>query len=275
MVAAGVAGGGALVGVTVRLVAAVEYDGSGFSGWQRQRHTGSVQEAVERAISRVADEAVEVTCAGRTDAGVHATGQVIHFDSGARREERAWVMGGNSHLPDSVRLLWVRPIDPDFHARFSALARGYRYVILSRPLPSALHRQRVAWTYKPLDAARMHEAGQALLGEHDFSAFRAAGCQARHAVRRISRLQVSRHGDYLYLDIEANAFLHHMVRNIAGSLMAIGAGEQPLEWIGEVLAGRDRTLAAATGPAAGLYLVKVSYPERYRLPCGGELPAFA
>lgn len=258
-----------------RLAAVVEYDGAGFAGWQRQRHARTVQQAVEEALSRVAAQPVTVVCAGRTDAGVHATHQVIHFDTAARRPERAWIRGTNSHLPASVRLVWVAEMPGDFHARFKAERRAYRYVLVSRDVRPALHRLHAAWTHKPLDAERMHAAGQALVGVHDFSSFRAAECQAKHPRREVHRLTVTRQGDFLYLDIEANAFLHHMVRNIAGVLMTIGAGEQPLEWAGEVLAARDRTRAGVTAPPEGLYLVKVAYPERYAIPATGPLPAFA
>lgn len=258
-----------------RIALGVEYDGAAFSGWQMQAHARSVQAEVERALSRVAAHPVRVTCAGRTDAGVHATHQVVHFDTSAERPHRAWLMGGNANLPGSVALRWVREVDESFSARFSATARSYRYVILSQALRPALLRDRVSWTYKALDAQRMHAAGQALLGEHDFTSFRAVACQAKHPLRTLHRLSVRRAGDYLYLDVEANAFLHHMVRNIAGTLMAIGTGERPPEWAAEVLAARDRTVAGITAPAEGLYLVGVRYPEQYGIPAQGALPAFA
>lgn len=258
-----------------RYAAVVEYDGAGFAGWQRQRHADTVQQVVEEALGAVAAHPVEVVCAGRTDAGVHALHQVIHFDSHASRANIAWIRGANSHLPGSVRLLWANEVPLDFHARFKAQQRAYRYVIASRAVRPALQRQQVAWTYKPLDAERMHAAGQLLVGEHDFSSFRAAECQAKHARRRVSRLSVLRRGDYLYLDIEANAFLHHMVRNIAGVLMAVGAGEQPVDWVGDVLAARDRRLAGVTAPPQGLYLVGVTYPDHYGLPASGALPVFS
>jgi tRNA pseudouridine38-40 synthase len=259
----------------MRFALGFEYDGASYRGWQRQRHVRSVQAEVERALSRIAAHPVQVSCAGRTDAGVHATHQVVHFDTDAVRPLSGWLMGGNSNLPDSVAFRWLRPVDDEFNARFSATGRAYRYVIFSHALRPALLRNRVSWTFKKLDAERMHEAGQALLGEHDFSSYRAVGCQARHPVRTLRRLSVQRHGDYLYLDLEANAFLHHMVRNIAGTLMCIGNGERPPEWAAEVLAARDRTAAGITAPAAGLYLVAVDYPARYALPERGELPIFA
>lgn len=258
-----------------RYAAIVEYSGAAFAGWQRQRHAMTVQEAVETALAAVAAQPIEVVCAGRTDAGVHATYQVIHFDSGAARPASAWVRGANSHLPHSVRLTWAGEVAADFHARFKARQRAYRYVIASRQVRPALQHELVAWTYKTLDAERMQAAGLALIGEHDFTSFRASECQASHALRRISRLDVSRHGDFLYLDIEANAFLHHMVRNIGGVLMAVGAGEKPVEWVSEVLAARDRRLAGVTAPPQGLYLVKVDYPPCYGLPPPGLLPVFA
>lgn len=257
-----------------RIALGIEYDGTAFSGWQRQAHAASVQAAVEGAVSRIADAPVAVICAGRTDAGVHATGQVAHFDCDARRPDRAWVRGVNAHLPPSIGVRWVAHPGPEFHARFSATARRYRYVLLSDPLRPVLRRGRVAWTWKPLSLAPMQDAARCLLGEHDFSAFRAVGCQARQPVRTVRELTLARHGDCVVLDIEANAFLHHMVRNIAGALLAVGAGERPVEWVAEVLAGRDRTRAGITAPPGGLYLVAVRYPERFGLPAAAP-PAFA
>ncbi len=259
----------------MRIALGVEYDGAEFSGWQRQRHANTVQQAVETALSKVAAQPVTLVCAGRTDAGVHATAQVVHFDTDAERPMHAWLLGGNANLPPSVGLRWARPVDDDFSARFSARARAYRYVILCDRLRPALQRHRVAWTHKQLDAERMQAGGEYLLGEHDFSSYRAVACQAPNPVRRIDKLSVRRGGDYIYLDIEANAFLHHMVRNIAGTLMKIGCGEAEPEWAGEVLAARDRTAAGVTAPPGGLYLVKVSYPQRYDLPAQGALPVFA
>lgn len=249
----------------MRYAIGIEYDGSGFCGWQAQRDDPSVQVTLEQALSRVADQAVRLSCAGRTDTGVHALCQVAHFDSEANREGRQWVLGCNTQLPDSVCLLWARRVDDAFHARFSAFERSYRYVILNRAVRPALRSGKVAWCRKPLDAGRMHEAAQALLGEHDFSAFRSAGCQARHAVREISQIRVAREGEDVILDIAANGFLYHMVRNIAGSLIDVGSGERASTWMGELLAGGDRTVAGATAEAAGLYFVGVRYPDEFGL----------
>ena len=255
----------------MRVALGVQYDGAGFQGWQAQRSgVRTVQACLERALAQVANHPVKLICAGRTDSGVHATAQVTHFDTDAVRSERAWVLGGNAHLPPDVSLSWARAMPEEFHARFSALARRYRYLILNQPHRSALWQGRATWCYRPLDAARMHAAGQALVGEHDFSAFRAAECQARHPLRAIHELTVRRQGAGLVLEVEANAFLQHMVRNIAGVLMAIGVGDRPVEWARAVLEGRDRTQAGVTAPAAGLYLLAVRYPERFGLPAGVE-----
>ncbi len=251
----------------MRVALGVQYDGFGFRGWQVQRpDVRTVQAVLEQALARVADHPVSLVCAGRTDAGVHGVGQVVHFDTTAVRSERAWVLGGNAHLPLDLSLSWARVAPDDFHARFSALARRYRYLILNQPHRSALWRGRAVWRHRPLDAEQMNEAGQMLVGEHDFSSFRAAACQARHPIREIRELTVRRRGDGIVLEVEANAFLHHMVRNIAGVLMAIGAGDRPVEWTREVLERRDRTQAGITAPAEGLYLLAVRYPERFGLP---------
>lgn len=259
----------------VRLALGVEYDGRRYAGWQSQRHAPSVQETVEKAISRVADHPVAVTCAGRTDAGVHALGQVVHFDSPSRRDPYSWLRGVTSNLPDDVALTWAQPVAADFDARFAATARSYRYVILCRQTRPGLFHGRVAWTWKTLDAARMQTAARDLLGEHDFTSYRAIACQARHARRCITRLDVIADGPFVYLDITANAFLHHMVRNIAGVLMAVGAGEAGVHWAAEVLAARDRRAGGITAPADGLYMVSVAYPQRFGLPEPPAPPVFA
>ena len=258
----------------MRIVCGVEYNGAGFFGWQRQNHARSVQADIEAALSRVANHPLKVVCAGRTDSGVHATWQIIHFDSEAERSERSWVLGANANLPADARLLWARAVDDDFHARFSAQARSYRYVILNREIRSALLHHQVTWHYRPLEVSPMQEGARHLLGEHDFSSFRALACQAHSPVRTIHRLDVTRRGEYLYLDVVANAFLHHMVRNIAGVLMAVGHGEQEPGWVEDILEQRDRTRGGVTAPAAGLYLVGVRYPECYGIEPVGVVPEF-
>lgn len=255
---------------SLRYALILEYDGSDYAGWQSQDPVATpqptVQRCLEQALSRVADHPVAVICAGRTDAGVHATAQIVHFDSAAPRPLRAWVWGVNTHLPQSIVVLAAQHVPPDFHARFSAQRRRYRYVILSRPIRPSLAAQRVAWDYRPLDEQRMAAAAVHLLGEHDFSAYRAVACQAKNPVRTLYRLEIVRRGDLITLDIEANGFLHHMVRNIAGVLMAIGAGEREPDWARTVLEGRDRRLGGVTAPPGGLYLTGVSYPSHYGLP---------
>ena len=245
----------------------IEYDGTAFMGWQRQTHEGrTVQAAVEEALTRVADHAVEVTCAGRTDAGVHASGQVIHFDTQARRDLRGWLLGTNSNLPPDVSATWVREMPEDFHARFKATARQYRYVILNRDTRPALARAELTWVHRPLDAARMAEAAGHLTGKHDFSAFRSVECQAKQPVRTLRRLDVRREGERIVIDALADGFLHHMVRNIAGVLLEVGQGKREPEWARQVLAGRDRTLGGMTAPANGLSLVAVEYPAEFAVP---------
>ncbi len=249
----------------MRVALGIEYDGSGFHGWQFQGDVRSVQELLEAAVSKVADHPVSVHCAGRTDTGVHATGQVVHFETPAIRSPRSWVLGCNVNLPDDVSVSWAKEMPDDFHARFSAVGRHYRYLILNRTFRSAIWRNRAVWVHHPLDEQAMHRAGQSLVGTHDFSSYRALGCQAKHPVRTIHRLSVTREGDLLKLDIHANAFLHHMVRNIAGVLLAIGKGEQSESWAETVLEFRDRTLGGVTAPPQGLYLTRVEYPEKFAL----------
>ena len=250
----------------MRIAIGVEYDGRRFHGWEHQSHARTVQQVLEAALSRVADAPVRTVCAGRTDARVHGLAQVAHFDTEARRDERAWVLGANSNLPDDVAVLWALPVADAFHARFSAERRRYRYVILNRPVRPAVLRGRVTWECRLLDEKRMSRAAEALLGEHDFSAFRAAGCQARTPVRTLHRLDVRRDGDFVLLEVEANAFLQRMVRNIAGVLIAIGCGREDVGWAARVLAGRDRSRGGVTAPPDGLYLCEVRYPDGYRLP---------
>jgi len=249
-----------------RFAAGLEYDGRAYSGWQFQPSLETVQDVVQRALARVADAPIDCTCAGRTDAGVHALGQVVHFDSGAPRSERAWRLGANTYLPGDVSVVWVREVPEHFHARYAALARSYRYVILNRDSRPGLAGGRATWERRPLDHVLMHAAAQVLLGEHDFSAFRAIECQAKSPVRRIESLQVSRRGEWIALDVTANAFLHHMVRNIAGLLISVGQGESPPDRVAAVLQSRDRKLNAATAPPHGLYLADVRYPAEFGLP---------
>ncbi|MCL5040955.1 MAG: tRNA pseudouridine(38-40) synthase TruA [Gammaproteobacteria bacterium] len=253
--------------VVSRLAAGVEYRGTAYRGWQRQQPgVPSVQEAVEKALSRVANHPVTLFCAGRTDAGVHASGQVIHFDSDAQREPLNWIHGANANLPADISLSWVKKVPEDFHARFSASARRYRYVIYNDPIRPAHLAHEVTWNYRPLDLERMQLAAEALLGQHDFSAFRAVACQAKSPIKTIHHLELVRFGQFIVLDIRANAFLHHMVRNIAGVLMQIGCGEKPVAWAAEVLAGKDRRSGGLTAPGYGLYLVDVTYPQHFDLP---------
>lgn len=249
-----------------RFAAGLEYDGRAYSGWQHQPGLETVQNAVQRALSRVADAPTECVCAGRTDAGVHAMGQVVHFDSDATRSERGWRLGANSYLPDDVAVTWLREVPGHFHARFGALSRSYRYVILNRESRPGLAQGRATWERRPLDERRMHDAAQVLLGEHDFSAFRAVECQAKSPVRKMETLTVARSAEWVTIDVTANAFLHHMVRNITGLLLSVGTGDSPPERVATVLAGRDRTVSAATAPACGLYLVAVRYPAELGLP---------
>jgi tRNA pseudouridine38-40 synthase len=250
----------------MRVAVGIEYDGSGFNGWQFQNNGVSVQEKVEHALSFVADHPVRVVCAGRTDTGVHALAQVVHFDTTAQRSERSWVFGANANLPKSVAVTWAREVDEAFHARFSAQARRYRYVIFNRPVRPTFLAYRVSWDHRPLDVESMTQAAVCLVGEHDFSAYRATECQAKSPIRTVQYLKVSRKDELVFIDIQANAFLHHMVRNIAGVLMAIGAGERPISWSQQVLESRERALGGVTAPPYGLYLLDVDYPPEFDLP---------
>ncbi|MDA3921951.1 MAG: tRNA pseudouridine(38-40) synthase TruA [Salinisphaera sp.] len=249
-----------------RWAACIEYDGSGYHGWQSQPHAASVQDELEAALSKVADAPIRTVCSGRTDTGVHAQGQIVHFDTEVERTERAWLMGSNRYLSDDIAPQWFLRMPESFHARFGAYAREYRYWIIDRDAPSALWRRRAWHSHHDLDAPAMHAAAQALVGHHDFSAFRAAGCQAKSPWRTVDYLTVVRSGDWLRLDIRANAFLHHMVRNIVGTLALVGRGRYPGEWVAGLLEQGDRRLAGMTAPACGLSLRRVHYPEPFRLP---------
>ena len=250
----------------MRYALGIEYDGAGFFGWQRQSHAPSVQQCIEKAIEKVANHPVTVICAGRTDTGVHARGQVVHFDSLSERSERQWVLGINSNLPKSVCILWIRVVDEDFHARFGAFSRSYQYSIFNRWVRPAIGVSYYGWCRQALDEHRMHEAAQVLHGRHDFSAFRSAGCSAQHAVREVTAISVSRQEDIVKIDITANAFLYHMVRNIVGSLIPVGKGEKTLQWFNDVFHGGDRNLAGVTAEPQGLCFTNVRYDKKYRLP---------
>ncbi|AYC33530.1 tRNA pseudouridine(38-40) synthase TruA [Pseudomonas cavernae] len=250
-----------------RIALGVEYKGSRYRGWQRQAFdVRSVQQTLEEALSTVAAAPVAVVCAGRTDAGVHASGQVVHFDTQAQRPLNAWVMGANANLPRDISVTWAQVMPAHFHARFKAVARRYRYVIYNDQIRPAHLSEEVTWNHRSLDVERMREASQWLVGTHDFSAFRATQCQAKSPIKHVHHLQVIQYGKMIVLDIRATAFLHHMVRNIAGVLMTIGAGEQPATWAKEVLDGRDRREGGVTAHPYGLYLVQVEYPDEFMLP---------
>jgi tRNA pseudouridine38-40 synthase len=253
-----------------RVAAIVEYDGTDFSGWQSQAHSVSLQDAVQDAVGFVAGHPVVTICAGRTDAGVHATGQVIHFDTVAVRTPRAWVLGVNTKLPPAIALQWAGEVPAGFHARHAAIRRIYRYIILNRSARSALQRTRTAWIHRSLDAGAMHSAAQALIGEHDFSAFRSIECQSKTPVRKVERIEVRRSGDTVWVEIEANAYLHHMVRNIVGTLLDVQCEPDPKAAMARILAGGERREAGITAPAAGLYLWRVEYPAVFGIPAPGE-----
>lgn len=251
-----------------RLALGIEYDGSAFAGWQYQSHARTVQGELQAALARVAAHPVDLTAAGRTDAGVHALEMVAHFDTSADRPLHGWVLGANANAPEDITVLWAHAVPDDFHARHRAVARRYLYRILDRRVRPALERNHVSWTRHPLEPGRMHEAAQALVGEHDFSSFRASECQSPTPVRHLHSIVVGRHGPYVDIEIRANAFLHHMVRNIAGSLLLVGRGERPADWLAGVLRSRDRREAGPTAPPQGLYFVGADYPDGTGLPSG-------
>ncbi|MBI4997668.1 MAG: tRNA pseudouridine(38-40) synthase TruA [Rhodocyclales bacterium] len=255
----------------MRIALGIEYDGAAFAGWQSQRHGNTVQDVLERALSVVADRPVATVCAGRTDAGVHALMQVVHFDTDAVRPDSAWVRGTNANLPPAVAVTWARPVADDFHARYSAQGRRYRYVLLNHPVRPALLQQKVGWYHLPLDVEAMRAAAAMLVGEHDFSAFRSSECQAKSPVRTLWKLDVERQEDVIVFDLNANAFLHHMVRNLVGALVYVGNGRWAPDAVQSVLAGRDRSKGARTFDAAGLYFVGADYDPRWSLPAAGRI----
>jgi len=255
----------------MRIALGVAYEGTYYHGWQLQENLTTVQGCLEQAISKVADCSVNVICAGRTDRGVHAVAQVVHFDTHAERDMRSWVLGTNTHLPPDIRVHWAQQVSDEFHARFSATTRAYRYIIFNRAIRSAILHSHTSWHIYPLDEKRMQAAAQYLVGEHDFSSFRANECQAKSPVRTIHYLTVKRVNDFVIVDIKANAFLHHMVRNITGVLLAIGEGKQEPIWVQEVLEAKNRTQAGITAPAAGLYLTEVNYPGLFKIPNTSEV----
>lgn len=259
----------------MRIALGLEYDGSHFCGWQSQPSACSVQDALESALSKIAGSDIRVVTAGRTDTGVHALQQVVHFDAELQRPLSAWVRGANALLPDSVAVLWAAETTDDFHARYSATERCYLYLLLNHPVRPGLHHRKVGWFHQPLDLERMQAAAQMLLGEHDFSAFRAAECQAKSPVRNLTKLDITRQGDIIAFELRANAFLHHMVRNLVGCLVYVGKGKHPPEWMQTLLQGRDRTRAAPTFAAAGLYLAGVTYDSKWGLPGFTEPPLAA
>ncbi|MGC2049048.1 MAG: tRNA pseudouridine(38-40) synthase TruA [Gallionella sp.] len=254
----------------MRVALGVEYDGRPFNGWQSQADGQTVQDTLQHALSQISGELVSVIAAGRTDTGVHALEQVVHFDTQAQRPLTAWVRGANALLPDSIAVLWAHPVPDEFHARFSAQGRSYRYVLINRATRLAIHFGKAGWYHSPLDVTAMQAAAQFLIGVHDFSAFRAAQCQAKSPVKHLHQLDIRREGEMLVFDVSADAFLHHMVRNIVGCLVYVGKGKHPPDWITEVLDSRERTFAAPTFVPDGLYLRRISYDAKWRLPQNGD-----
>ncbi|MGH8751123.1 MAG: tRNA pseudouridine(38-40) synthase TruA [Burkholderiales bacterium] len=250
----------------MRIALGLEYNGAAFCGWQSQPNGCAVQDAMQAALAQIAGEKIALTAAGRTDAGVHALMQVAHFDTRAERPEGAWVRGVNALLPDSVAVQWSSPVAEDFHARFSAIERGYRYLLINTAVRPALHESKTGWFHQVLDVEKMQAAAQILRGRHDFSAFRAAECQARSPIKELRRIEIMRRQDWIVFDFRADAFLHHMVRNIVGCLVYVGSGRCSAEWLGEVLQSKDRSRAAPTFSASGLYLSAVCYEAKWHLP---------
>lgn len=255
----------------MRIALSIEYNGHGFYGWQTQHNLPTIQKTLEHALSMVANESISLFCAGRTDANVHATGQIVHFDTRAKRHIDAWIWGTNTHLPPSIVVKWAKHVDFHFHARFTALARRYRYVIFNNPIRPAILTHQVSWHYYPLDIVRMCEAGKYLIGEQDFSSFRSSQCNSKTPMRNVTEFTINRFGDFVLIEIEANAFLHHMVRNIVGTLVKIGSKNKDPEWMLEVLQAKSRRAAAETAPPDGLYLTRVHYPEPYIFPVSNDI----
>lgn len=255
----------------MRIALGIEYNGQGFYGWQAQKDLLTVQGTLQDALSTVANEQIYLHCAGRTDANVHATGQVVHFDTRAKRHIDAWIWGTNSHLPSSIVVRWAKHVDYSFHARFSAKARRYRYVIYNHPIRPGILSGRASWHYYPLNIDLMRNAAQYLLGEQDFSSFRSSQCNSKTAMRNVTDFQILRQNDFVIFEIEANAFLHHMVRNIAGVLMKIGSGVMAPDWMKSVLEAKNRRSAAETAPPFGLYLMQVKYKDPYIFPQTGQM----
>ncbi len=250
----------------MRIALGLEYDGSHFWGWQTQPQGRTVQDVLQRALSQIGNHSISVVAAGRTDTGVHAMEQVVHFDTEAERPLTAWVRGVNALLPPTVTVNWAHPVSPQFHARFSARGRSYRYVLINRPTRSALYAGKMGWFHSPLSLERMQQAAACLLGKHDFSSFRASECQAKSPVKTLYKLEVSQSGELLVFDLQADAFLHHMVRNIVGCLVYVGKEKYPVEWMQELLIQRSRKLAAPTFAPDGLYFKHVSYEPKWQLP---------
>ena len=259
----------------MRYSACIEYDGTNFSGWQRQKHNvRTVQERLEKALSQLADEDISIITAGRTDAGVHASHQIIHFDSDVERTDFAWCRGTNRFLDKDIRMRWIQGVDENFHARFSALSRSYRFVIYNKPIATALFRNYASHEFRPLDISKMREAAKSLVGEHDFSSFRAAGCQAHSPIRTIKHFELSANNDWIWFDVTANAFLQHMVRNIAGALIEVGCAKRDIDWIANLLNVCDRTQGSVTAAPNGLYLTGVEYPTEYDLPSSSQTVSY-
>jgi tRNA pseudouridine38-40 synthase len=258
----------------MRIAAGIEYNGAGFHGWQSQEKVLTLQATLEMALSKLANQPISVICAGRTDAGVHATNQVIHFDTDVERAPTAWLFGTNSYLPGSIRVNWIQAVSDTFHARFSALSRRYQYFIYNNPVHCALFCPLLTWVHQPLDADKMHTAAQYLIGENDFTSFRSSACQSRSPRRHVFQVNIMRQGSLVVMDIVANSFLHHMVRNIIGVLIEIGTGRKEPDWCRDVLHAKNRKSASKTASPQGLYLTGVCYPDQFNLPCDFASPAF-